>query len=222
MALVYVLLLAMLIIVLCLTLDIVSFAKNRKNGTTEPDVSVLNSSLFNKTKQTLMIFAYPLLPLGFLFAINHLNFTLSFVGIVLAFAVSMLTDTCAYLIGRACGKNKFIPEVSPNKTVEGVVGGFIGGIVGAILCFVIFYFANIFDFASINVLWKLILSFAIVGILGSYINQLGDLVASAFKRKVGIKDFSNIFPGHGGFMDRVDGLMFTMTFTFIIFVLVLV
>ena len=64
--------------------------------------------------------------------------------------------------------------------------------------------------------------FIIIGVLGSLINQLGDLIASAYKRKNNIKDFSNIFPGHGGFMDRVDGLMFTGSLVFVVFILFLV
>ena len=59
-------------------------------------------------------------------------------------------------------------------------------------------------------------AFLIIAVAGSYINQLGDLIASAYKRKAGIKDFSNIFPGHGGFMDRVDGMMFVSTVIFIV------
>ena len=58
--------------------------------------------------------------------------------------------------------------------------------------------------------------FLIIGVVGSYINQLGDLIASSLKRKVGLKDYSNIFPGHGGFMDRVDGQMFVAVFVYLI------
>ena len=61
---------------------------------------------------------------------------------------------------------------------------------------------------SAVILIAVLLPFLIIGVVGSFITQLGDLIASAYKRKHGIKDFSNVFPGHGGFMDRVDGLMF--------------
>ena len=67
-----------------------------------------------------------------------------------------------------------------------------------------------------------ICGFIVLGLFGSYINQLGDLVASAYKRKAGIKDFSNIFPGHGGFMDRVDGQMFVAIAVYITFVLMFI
>ena len=135
----------------------------------------------------------------------------------------MLTDTCAYLFGRAFGKHKFIPEVSPKKTIEGVVGGFVGGLVGGMGCFLVFKYTSLFNLLALGpTMPVIIIIFVVVSLVGSYINQLGDLIASAFKRKGGIKDFSNIFPGHGGFMDRIDGLMFTSTFIYIIFALFLV
>lgn len=212
-------LVALVLLLTTLTVEIVIFAKQRKLGTTEPNAEVLNKSLFNLTKNTMMIFAYPILPLSFLFAINHMGYEIGYIGIVLIFAVSMLTDTMAYFIGRFCGRHKFIPEVSPNKTVEGVVGGFIGGIIGALVCYFVFYYSSLFGVLVDAGKAKSIISFLIIGIFGAYANELGDLVASALKRKIGIKDYSNLFPGHGGFMDRVDGLMLTTVLTYVILVL---
>ena len=63
-----------------------------------------------------------------------------------------------------------------------------------------------------------ITAFLLIAVIGSFINQLGDLVASAFKRKINIKDYGNIFPGHGGFMDRYDGTMFVAVFVYLILV----
>ncbi len=212
-------LVALVLVLISITVEIIIFAKQRKLGTTEPNAEMLNKSLFNLTKNTMQIFAYPILPLSFLFALNHLGYEIGYIGIVLIFAVSMLTDTMAYFIGRFCGRHKFIPEVSPNKTVEGVVGGFIGGIVGALICYFIFYYSSLFGVLVEVGKTKSIISFLIIGIFGAYANQLGDLVASAMKRKIGIKDYSNLFPGHGGFMDRVDGLMFVTVFSYIILTL---
>ena len=218
---IYDILLAMILFVALMLIDIIVFAVNRKNGTTEPDASVLNSTLFDQTKFTMMSFAYPVLLISSLYMLNHLPYDIGYMGIIVSFAVSMLTDTCALFVGVACGKRKFVPEVSPKKSVAGVVGGLIGGVIGAGLCFVIFYFTNWFALDGISLL-KSILAFAIVGVIGSFINQLGDLVSSALKRKVGLKDFAHIFPEHGGFMDRVDGLMFVSTFVYVIFSLLLV
>mgnify|MGYP004675481379 FL=1 len=204
-----------------LTIDIITFAMNRKHGTTEPDVSKLNSELFDQTKYSMMALVYPVVVLSFLYAMNHMNYQVGYMGIITAFAVSMLTDTMALFIGIACGKTKFVPEVSPKKTVEGMIGGIVGGFVGSMLCFIVFYFTPWFALEQISLLNSLF-AFIFVGIFGSFINQLGDLIASALKRKVGIKDYSHIFPAHGGFMDRVDGLMFTALFVYLIFALLLV
>ena len=201
-------LLAVGLLVYLLTNEIATYAKNRKYGLTEPNVSVLNSTLFDETKLTMKIFAYPLLPLSFLFALNHLPYEIGYIGIILIFVVAMLTDSTAYLVGRFWGKKKFIPEVSPNKTIAGVVGGFVGGIVGVLVCYFIFYYTGMFSVLNNFGKGVVVTAFLIIAVVGSYANQLGDLVASALKRKSGLKDYSNIFPGHGGFMDRVDGLMF--------------
>lgn len=218
-ALVLNLLIAVALIVYLLTNDIIEFAVNRKHDTTEKNLTLLNQSLFEKTKISMMVYAYPLLPLSFMFALNHLPYEIGYIGIVLIFAVSMLTDTCAYFVGRLWGKTKFIPEVSPKKTVAGMIGGFVGGIIGALACFFVFYYTDLFAVLNIAGKGASITAFLIIAIVGSYINQLGDLIASALKRKVGIKDFANIFPGHGGFMDRVDGMMFVSVFIYIILAL---
>lgn len=221
-ALVYIALLALAVLVVVLLEEIIEFANDRKYGTTEKNVSVLNQKLFNKTKNTMIMFGYPLLPLLVFMALNHMAYDLAYVGIITAFAVSMLTDTCAYFIGRLFGKRKFIPEVSPNKTIAGMVGGFVGGIAGALVCFLVFYSTDIFAIETFASKGVLITIFIVIGVVGSLINQLGDLVASAYKRKNNIKDFSNVFPGHGGFMDRVDGLMFVASFIYVIFMIFLV
>ena len=197
-----------------LTVEIFIYGKNRKNNI-EQDAEEINAHLFDRTKNTLMIFAYPILPLVFMFVLNHIGYELGYLAIVLMFTVAMMTDTFAYLIGCGFGKRKFIPEVSPKKSIAGVVGGFIGGIIGVALVFVFFYFTNWFIILNDANLTTSIVAFALIGVIGSYANQLGDLIASAYKRKVGIKDFSNIFPGHGGFMDRVDGMMFVACVVFV-------
>lgn len=107
------------------------------------------------------------------------------------------TDSGAYFIGRAFGKRKLWPDISPNKTI----GGALGGICFAIVLGIIFY--SIYPLhVSIPFL---ILSSTIISI----VSQIGDLVASAMKRHFDIKDFGHIFPGHGGVLDRIDSLVFT-------------
>ncbi len=218
-SLIYILLVGVAVLVYSLSADIIAYGLNRKHGTQEQDIEVLNASLFEKTKITMQIFVYPIVPLYFMFALNHMPYEIGYIGIILIFVVSMLTDTSAYFVGMLCGKTKFIPEVSPKKTVAGVVGGLIGGIIGALGCFFLFYYTDIFSVLNVTGMAKSITAMLIIAIGGSYINQLGDLIASALKRKVGIKDYAHIFPGHGGFMDRVDGMMFVSTFIYIILTL---
>ena len=198
-----------------LTFEIFAYAKTRKANENVP-AEEINAHLFDRTKNTMMVFGYPILPLSFMFVINHLGYQVGYMGIVLIFATAMMTDTFAYLIGCAFGKRRFIPEVSPKKSIAGVFGGFLGGILGVALVFVFFYFTKWFNILNEMSLLKSISAFAVIGVIGSYANQLGDLVDSDYKRKAGIKDFSNIFPGHGGFMDRVDGMMFVSVVIFIV------
>ena len=211
-------LIAVALLMFLLSNDIADLARQRKLGTTEQNVSVLNQSLFEKTRVSMLIYAYPLLPISFMFGINHLPYEIGYIGIILVFVIAMLTDTCAYLFGRAFGKKKFVPEVSPNKTVEGVVGGFIGGIIGSLACYFIFFNTNIFSVLNVAGQGVSITAFLIIAIIGSFINQLGDLIASAFKRKINLKDYGKIFPGHGGFMDRYDGTMFVAVLVYLVLV----
>lgn len=112
------------------------------------------------------------------------------------FGLLWLGDTAAMFVGKAFGKHKLAPTVSPNKTVE----GFVGGIVGAIVVAVILGFWRL----DLIPMWQLV----IIAILCSVFGQLGDLVESMWKRSLGIKDSSAIIPGHGGVLDRFDSLLF--------------
>lgn len=109
-------------------------------------------------------------------------------------------DTCAYcvgvLTGKTIGNHKFLPKLSPKKSIEGV----IGGIVGAGL--IAYIFGNFF---LPEVKWFL----CAIAAIGGIIAQIGDLAASAIKRNKGIKDYGKCIPGHGGIMDRFDSMLFT-------------
>lgn len=106
------------------------------------------------------------------------------------------TDSGAYFIGRAFGKNKLWPEISPNKTIE----GFFGGIGCALIVGVLFIV-----FTDINVS---LISILVATIFLSVFGQIGDLVESALKRHYHVKDSGNLLPGHGGILDRFDSLLF--------------
>lgn len=115
-----------------------------------------------------------------------------------AFLLIWATDSGAYFIGRAMGKRKLWPEISPNKTIE----GFVGGVVCALVVAIIFKVASGIEQSMGAVL--------LIGIIISLFGQMGDLVQSAFKRHYGVKDSSKLLPGHGGILDRFDSLLFIM------------
>lgn len=120
---------------------------------------------------------------------------------LLVFICPWISDMFAYLVGRFFGRHKLIPEVSPNKTVEGS----IGGVVSSAIIFVVYGFIIKTWFAtSLN---PSIYAMAISGAVISIISQVGDLIASMVKRQYGIKDYGRIFPGHGGVMDRFDSVL---------------
>lgn len=116
------------------------------------------------------------------------------------FITAWLSDTMAFAVGKKFGRNKLIPEVSPKKTVEGALGGLVGSLV----------FNMIFGVVCSVVFGRSVyyLELALLAIIAGAMSQLGDLAASCIKREHGIKDFSNLLPGHGGVLDRFDSVLF--------------
>ena len=123
--------------------------------------------------------------------------------VTMAFAIAYGTDGLAYLGGIRFGRHKLCPTVSPKKTVEGAVFGVMGGLLFAQLCRLVF--VHLFGVPMPGVPATVAL-----GLIGSFAGQIGDLTASLLKRYSGIKDYGNLFPGHGGMMDRLDSVFFTM------------
>lgn len=121
--------------------------------------------------------------------------------ILFPFMTAFISDACAYFAGMAFGKHKLAPSLSPKKTVEGAVGGFLGATLGMMLYGLIW--SRFFD-QSMTVVYP---ALALYGALGSVVSQIGDLSFSCIKREYGLKDFGNLFPGHGGVLDRFDSVI---------------
>ena len=135
------------------------------------------------------------------------NFSLLY--IVYIFLITCITDTFALVTGKFIGKHKFAPKISPKKTWE----GFFGGTLWGAFCGTIF-FNTVVD-PSVNIVVVAIVTTAL-----SIIGQFGDLVFSAIKRHYGEKDFSNLIPGHGGILDRLDSTIFVVL-GFLLFLVIL-
>lgn len=126
-------------------------------------------------------------------------------------------DTAAYFAGRAFGKHKLAPVVSPHKTVEGAVGGVLGSIlVGILLTCVYAALSSGYHVISVQMRTTHYEVLLVMGAIASVLGILGDLFASAVKRQAGIKDYGTIFPGHGGILDRFDSVMFIAPFVAIV------
>lgn len=119
--------------------------------------------------------------------------------ILYLFLITILTDTFALVTGRLIGRNKLLEVISPNKTWEGFIGGTI---IASFVC-TYFYVTIVNSNVSLYVIIFITMFLTIIG-------QLGDLFFSAIKRYYGVKDFSNIMPGHGGVLDRLDSIIFVM------------
>ncbi|MCB0178248.1 MAG: phosphatidate cytidylyltransferase [Anaerolineae bacterium] len=113
----------------------------------------------------------------------------------LALIANWSADTMAYLVGRTWGRHKLWPRHSPKKTWEGLAGGVVGGMIGAVVVILIA--------SSLSWITGIIIG-AIIAVAGLF----GDLSISMMKRHAGVKDSSNLFPGHGGFLDRLDSVLF--------------
>lgn len=160
--------------------------------------------LFNKNKKALYLLTglgYISLALGLLVQLRFQSLLLPLILLLLVW----MNDTLAYLTGSFFGKTKFIPSISPNKTLEGLLGGILftllfAGIWG--------YFTNWFP------LWQ----WLVLAIIASVVGTMGDLAESKLKRMANIKDSGSLMPGHGGALDRFDSLFFAgpMAFLFAI------
>ena len=139
------------------------------------------------------------IPFNLIITIRNINIYL----LIYLISITVFTDTFAYFIGSLIGKNKMAPEISPNKSWEGFIAGLVGGSISSLIVYQ-------------NLVGNVDIKIVILTICLTIVGQLGDLVFSKIKRENDIKDFSNIMPGHGGVLDRLDSFIFVvLTFVLI-------
>ncbi len=179
--------------------------------------TIISTTTIKKLLASVLGYIYPAVLLLSMLVLNSLG-DKGFVPLLLLFVIAPCADTLAYLVGMTYQKirkgqaKKLCPKLSPKKTVAGAIGGLIGGAIGAIIIY--FIFTPEYNFFSP------VLLFIIAGLLGSFLTEAGDLFESFIKRKVGIKDMGKIMPGHGGVLDRIDGMLFASPLIMLIFLLV--
>lgn len=158
--------------------------------------TVLSKNTFTFEDVSFVVFSTMYIGLGFFYLMELRVMGLDYLFFV--FLIIWATDSGAYFFGRAIGKHKLWPAISPNKTVEGA----LGGVVSAIIIAIIFQYFQGFDYHITYIM--------IIAILVSISGQIGDLVASAIKRHFNVKDSGKIMPGHGGVLDRLDSMIFVL------------
>ena len=162
-----------------------------------PVILISDFKLYSPTKALSMYGMILLVGLGLNMFISIVNYNLwTFIYLL---SITICTDSFAYFTGRLIGKHKCSKLISPNKTWEGCIGGTVIGTIIPVILYVCFIKSNINVFNLI-----------LITMLLSVIGQFGDLFFSSIKREYGIKDFSNLIPGHGGILDRIDSIIFVV------------
>lgn len=161
---------------------------------------ILNvSSIFDDTLGISRMFYIFTISVLIVFGLHILYVVINNYGFSTLFLLALATygsDTGAYFTGYFFGKRKLIPRLSPNKTIEGSIGGIV---LGTILAYLYGSYYTVFDSNIILITCCFVLTIT---------SQIGDLVFSSVKRKFEVKDYSNLLPGHGGILDRMDSLLF--------------
>ena len=152
----------------------------------------------HKFGELLVSVLYPAVGFGAIMALRDMDIH----NIGFLFCITIVTDVFAYLVGVKFGKHRLAIKISPKKSIEGSIGGTTFAIIFTLIYLLSFDVSQIAGFAF--PIWAMIIMIIFISIIG----QIGDLVASKMKRNFGIKDYSNIFPGHGGVMDRFDSVIF--------------
>lgn len=178
-------------------------------------------NMFSKVKtiknviSTMLVLIYPISIMIYMLGLNYIGSNYRVAAIFLLFFISCFADSFAFFVGSTVKGPKLCPSVSPKKTISGAVGGLIGGMLAGalILGFSLLGWFQIERLSS--VMWLNVLHFLVIGGVGGIFTQVGDLIASYIKRATDIKDFGTVLPGHGGILDRMDGMMINAIFIFV-------
>lgn len=169
---------------------------------------------------TIFSLIYPMALVSLAFALSREFPCGGTVAISFAIFLPVFSDTFAYLVGSTLGKRKLCPSISPKKTVAGAIGGLLGSVLCAVTFFLLFDLYAVIPVGYVSFSDSVAVRavvFVVLGIVGGVLAEIGDLAASRIKRTINIKDFGNIFPGHGGVLDRLDSIMFTLVMFFTAF-----
>lgn len=172
-----------------------------------PTVLYHNRQLYSVNDAFYLIGGVFFLGTSFSLLIIYRNINIFF--IIYLFMITIFTDTFAYLIGRLIGNHKLLKEISPNKTWEGMIAGTLVGT----------FISSMFLTTTMS-LNSSLFTVSLISLFLSILGQFGDLFFSAIKRYYGKKDFSNLMPGHGGVLDRLDSILFVV-FGFVFFITIL-
>lgn len=165
---------------------------------------VANNQKVDINKISVNVFGFIYLVFAFMSIFYIRESNLGFFKIWPVFICAFGTDVFAYFCGKAFGKTKLAPVLSPNKTIEGSIGGTLCSTI--IFLIYVYLVVEYREFSHTSLLY---VEVVIVGVITAIMAQFGDLSASAIKRSTGIKDYGDLIPGHGGIMDRFDSVIFT-------------
>ncbi len=189
----------------------------------------------SKALNTVFVCVWPTLLMSFAFLINHFSelvissgvysnsFHVDFglLGLVLLISTTVCADVFAMLAGRFIGGRKIsLEKLGPGKSWTGLIAGIIGATIASVIVFLVFESIAWYDdmFVTAGISW---VDFLIGGIFFGIFSMAGDIFSSLFKRRAVVKDFSNIIPGHGGVMDRCNGMLLNAVMVFVFLILVL-
>lgn len=177
---------------------------------------------FDSMVSTIFPMLYPGLFFSLILSLQDLDTRFaSTLALLFTFFLASVNDVFALFVGIKLGKHRLSPEISPKKSIEGSIGGLIASVLFAMaapmllkkLAPMLHVFSEEVALIHYPPLW----AFGLFGLLAGMLSQIGDLVASLVKRHCGIKDFGTIFPGHGGMMDRMDGILFCGVVCYVFF-----